>query len=53
MHVTSPLMSAYKTIFQVYETGTKPIQGLARATQHLLERTLAVIESLLKKNEHY
>lgn len=50
MHIASSLTSAYETNFQICETGTKPIQGLAWATQHSLEIALAVLDSLMKKN---
>ncbi|MDR0210449.1 MAG: DUF3077 domain-containing protein, partial [Pseudomonas putida] len=42
VHVTSSLTSAYETNFQVCETGTRPVQSLAWATQHSLEIALAV-----------
>lgn len=50
VHIASSLTSAYETNFQVCETGTKPIQGLAWATQHSLEIALAVLDSLMKKS---
>ncbi|MFD2645540.1 hypothetical protein [Pseudomonas japonica] len=49
VHLSLSLASAWETNFQVCESASKPIQGLAWATQHSLEICQALVESLLKR----
>jgi len=48
VHLSMSLASAYETNFQVCESASRPMQGLAWATQHSLEICQALVESLLK-----
>ena len=48
VHLNLSLASAYETNYQLCESGGKPVQGLAWATQHALEISQALVESLLK-----
>jgi len=48
VHLALSLAAAWETNYQVCESASKPVQGLAWATQHSLEIGQALVESLLK-----